>query len=58
MRLEFGRDGYMYIKPPYKNIMKNNEVKDYNSTINPLSKDKLEEYLRELNLLIVKLINI
>ena len=51
MRLEFGPDGYMYIKPPYKNIMKDNEVKDYNSTINPLNKKQLQEYLSSLNLL-------
>ena len=51
MRLQFGPDGYMYIKPPYKNIMVNNDIKDYNSTINPLSKDELKEYLKKLNLL-------
>ena len=51
MRLEFGPDGYMYIKPPYKNIMTDNEVKDYNSTINPLNKKQLQEYLSSLNLL-------
>ena len=27
IRLEFGPDGYMYIKPPYKNLMRNNDVK-------------------------------
>lgn len=52
MRLIFGPDGYMYIKPPFKNIMTNNtEIKDYNSTINPLSKEELKEYLGNLNLL-------
>jgi UDP-N-acetylglucosamine 4,6-dehydratase len=51
MRLEFGPDGYMYIKPPYKNIMTNNDVKDYNSTINPLSKDELKQYLLDLKLI-------
>lgn len=51
MRLLFGPDGYMYIKPVYKNLMINNEVKDYNSTINPLSKSELKNYLKNLNLL-------
>ena len=51
MRLEFGEKGYMYIKPPYKNIMKNNEIKDYNSRINPLKKEELKKYLQELNLI-------
>ena len=51
MRLELGQNGYMYIKPPYKNLMVNNEVKDYNSTINPLLKTELKKYLIELNLI-------
>lgn len=51
MRLEFGPDGYMYIKPPYKNIMTTNEVRDYNSKINPLTKEELKEYLVGLNLI-------
>jgi UDP-N-acetylglucosamine 4,6-dehydratase len=52
MRLYFGDDGYMYIKPPYKNIMtNNNEIKDYNSKINPLEKNDLKEYLEKLELL-------
>ena len=51
IRLEFGPDGYMYIKPPYKNLMRNNDVKDYNSTINPLSKNELNNYLSSLKLI-------
>ena len=51
MRLEFGVNGYMYIKPPYKNIIIKNEVKDYNSTINPLTKEELKEFLINLNLI-------
>lgn len=51
MRLKHGPDGYMYIKPPYKNIMTNNEVRDYNSKINPLTKEELKQYLLELELL-------
>jgi len=51
MRLKFGPDGYMYIKPPYKNIMTNNDIKDYNSTINPLTKEELKKYLLDLELI-------
>ena len=50
-RLHFGPDGYMYIKPPYKNIMVKTDVKDYNSKLNPLSKDELLKYLINLDLL-------
>lgn len=50
-RLVFGEDGYMYIKPAYKNILTNTEVKDYNSTINPLTKEELNNYLIKLNLI-------
>lgn len=52
LRLHFGEDGYMYIKPPYKNIMvTNNDIKDYNSKINPLAKSELKEFLLNLNLI-------
>ena len=52
MRLTYGPDGYMHIKAPFKNIMTNDvEVKDYNSTINPLSKEELNSYLENLGLL-------
>jgi len=52
MRLYFGENDYMYIKPSYKNIMNNdNEIKDYNSKINPLNKEELKEYLEKLDLL-------
>jgi dTDP-4-dehydrorhamnose reductase len=43
--------GYMYIKPPYKNITSNCEVQDYNSKINPLTKFELKQYLHKLNLI-------
>ena len=39
MRLQFGPDGYMYIKPPFKNFVSENDIRDYNSTINPLNKE-------------------
>lgn len=51
MRLQFGPNGYMYIKPPFKNIMTENEVRDYNSTINPLTKEELKDYLISLKLI-------
>lgn len=51
MRLENGPDGYMYIRPPFKNVMNQCEVRDYNSKINPLSKDDLKEYLLNLGLI-------
>jgi len=50
-RLQFNKDGYMYIKPSYKNIEYNLDIRDYNSTINPLSKDELEKYLESLQLI-------
>ena len=51
MRLVTDSSGYMYIKPVYKNIMVDNEVKDYNSTINPLTKSELKNYLEQLKLI-------
>lgn len=51
MRLQFGPDGYMYIKPPFKNFVSENDIRDYNSTINPLNKEELREYLKGLNLI-------
>jgi UDP-N-acetylglucosamine 4,6-dehydratase/5-epimerase len=51
MRVENGPDGYKYIKPCYKNIVNYEDIRDYNSTINPLSREELKEYLQKLNLL-------
>ena len=51
MRLKFGQGEYMYIKPSYKNFIINNNITDYNSTINPLSKEKLKNYLLKLKLI-------
>ena len=50
MRLVNGPDGYMYIKPPYKNILVTDNIHNYNSKINPLNSDKLIEYLNDLKL--------
>lgn len=51
MRLINGPDGYMYIKPCFKNVMINNNIKDYNSKLNPLSKEELKNYLIDLKLI-------
>lgn len=51
MRLQIGEDGYMYIKPPYKNFVSSEEIKDYNSKLNPLNKIELKDYLINLNLI-------
>lgn len=50
MRLVQGSE-YSYIKPPYKKKIYNDQPVDYNSTINPMSKDELRGYLVNLNLL-------
>ena len=51
MRLVNGPDGYMYIRPPFKNMMNMSDICDYNSMINPLTKEELKEYLLNLNLI-------
>lgn len=51
MRLIKKDNGYMHIKPSYKNILIQDDVHNYNSKINPLSKDKLYEYLNKYQLL-------
>ncbi len=52
LRLIIDDKGYMYIKPCYKNYLTdNNFVKDYNSTINPLNKEQLKNYLVNLDLI-------
>jgi FlaA1/EpsC-like NDP-sugar epimerase len=50
-RLVKGSEGYSYIKPPYKNINTTESIKNYNSKINPLSKDELYKYLEEKKLI-------
>jgi FlaA1/EpsC-like NDP-sugar epimerase len=51
MRLINGPNGYMYIKPSYKNINNIDNIRNYNSKINPLNKNMLLEYLHKLNLI-------
>ncbi len=43
--------GYSYIKPPYKNIVSTEPIMNYNSKLNPMSKEELRVYLGERNLL-------
>jgi FlaA1/EpsC-like NDP-sugar epimerase len=49
MRLVKGEE-YLYIKPSYKNIV-SNDIKNYNSKLNPLNKKELEQYLIKFNLI-------
>jgi UDP-N-acetylglucosamine 4,6-dehydratase len=51
MRLINGPDGYMYIKPTYKNILVTDSIHNYNSRINPLDKSRVVEYLKKLDLI-------
>lgn len=51
MRLVNGPNGYKYIKPSYKNILVTDNICNYNSTINPLDKLNLFNYLNKLKLL-------
>jgi len=50
-RLVKGKDGYMYIKPCYNDILVEDNIRNYNSQINPLNKDELYSFLKRLNLL-------
>ena len=49
--MEIKEDGHYILKPPYKNYYKFDNSRDYNSSINPLSKEELKELLIKLNLL-------
>lgn len=51
MRLIKTEEGYMHIKPAYKNILMIEDIHNYNSKINPLTKEELFDYLNELKLL-------
>jgi len=51
MRLIEGPNGYKYIKPPYKNLLITDNIRNYNSHINPLNRDALKVYLNELSIL-------
>jgi UDP-glucose 4-epimerase len=51
LRLVKTDKGYIHIKPPYKNILNTDDIKNYNSKLNPLTKEELREFLRNNNLL-------
>ena len=51
MRLIKESDEYMYIKPSYKNLLVTDNIMNYNSKINPLSKEDLFTYLNSYSLL-------
>jgi len=51
MRLVKTASGYMHIKPAYKNLLVTEDVQNYNSKLNPLSKDDLQEFMNSLKLI-------
>jgi FlaA1/EpsC-like NDP-sugar epimerase len=51
MRLEKTDQGYMHIKAPYKNLLVTEDVHNYNSKLNPLSKNELYEFMNNLRLI-------
>jgi UDP-glucose 4-epimerase len=51
MRLEKQKSGYMHIKAPYKNLLISDNIYNYNSKLNPLTKTELYEYLDDLKLI-------
>ncbi len=51
MRLIKKDNGYMHIKAPYKNLLIMDDVRNYNSRINPLTKVELERYLQHYQLI-------
>ena len=51
MRLVKKKNGYMHIKAPYKNLLVTEDIQNYNSKLNPLSKGELYEFMNKLALL-------
>ena len=51
MRLVKKDNGYMHIKPPYKNLFVTEEIQNYNSKLNPLKKEELIEFMTNLSLI-------
>jgi len=43
--------GYMHIKPPYTNLLVTDDIFNYNSKLNPLSKEEIFKFLNELKLI-------
>lgn len=44
-------DDRYHIKPIYKKVISNIKIQDYNSTINPFTKEELKKYLNDLGIL-------
>lgn len=51
MRMTKSPTGHFHIKPAYKNLLVTEDIRNYNSKINPLTKEELKTYLDSLNLL-------
>lgn len=51
MRMYVDSNGYHIIRPHYTNKIINDDPKEYNSKLNPLSKEELREYLTKLKLI-------
>jgi UDP-glucose 4-epimerase len=43
--------GYMHIKPAYKILLTTEDIQNYNSKLNPLSKEELREFMDNLQLI-------
>ena len=50
MRLVKKETGYMHIKPGYKNLLVTEYIQNYNSKLNPLTKEELREFMDNLSL--------
>ena len=51
MRLVKTESGYMHIKPPYKALLVTDDIQNYNSKINPLTKEELYDFMVKLHLI-------
>jgi UDP-glucose 4-epimerase len=51
MRLVKMDNGYMHIKPCYKNLLVTENVQNYNSKLNPLTKEELFDFMNKLELI-------
>lgn len=51
MRLVKTEKGYMHIKAPYTNLLVTDDVQNYNSKLNPLSKEELTDFMNGLKLI-------
>jgi UDP-N-acetylglucosamine 4,6-dehydratase len=51
MRLVKTEKEYFHIKPPYKNLLVTENIQNYNSKLNPLSKKELKEFMTAFKLI-------